>query len=58
MGAAAARSEEQWERLEQLRPLLHGIPMGVTLFDGPPLRRHRYAGDSSGRNESTRHLRE
>jgi 3-deoxy-manno-octulosonate cytidylyltransferase (CMP-KDO synthetase) len=28
--------EERWERLEQLRPLLHGIPMGVTLFDGPP----------------------
>jgi len=28
--------EEQWERLEQLRPLLHGIPIGVTLFDGPP----------------------
>jgi 3-deoxy-manno-octulosonate cytidylyltransferase (CMP-KDO synthetase) len=27
--------EEQWERLEQLRPVLHGIPMGVTLFDGP-----------------------
>jgi 3-deoxy-manno-octulosonate cytidylyltransferase (CMP-KDO synthetase) len=27
--------EEQWERLEQLRPLLHGIPMGVTVFDGP-----------------------
>ena len=27
--------EEQWERLEQLRPLLHGIPMGVTLYDGP-----------------------
>lgn len=26
--------QEQWERLEQLRPLLHGIPMGVTLFDG------------------------
>ena len=26
---------EQWERLEQLRPLLHGIPIGVTLFDGP-----------------------
>jgi len=25
--------EERWERLEQLRPLLHGIPMGVTLFD-------------------------
>jgi len=28
--------EERWERLEQLRPLLHGIPIGVTLFDGPP----------------------
>ena len=27
--------EERWEQLEQLRPLLHGIPMGVTLFDGP-----------------------
>jgi len=27
--------EETWERLEQLRPLLHGIPMGVTLFEGP-----------------------
>jgi 3-deoxy-manno-octulosonate cytidylyltransferase (CMP-KDO synthetase) len=27
--------EERWERLEQLRPLLHGIPMGVTLFDAP-----------------------
>ena len=27
--------EETWERLEQLRPLLHGIPMGVALFDGP-----------------------
>ena len=26
---------ETWERLEQLRPLLHGIPMGVTLFEGP-----------------------
>ena len=28
--------EERWERLEQLRPLLHGIPIGVTLFEGPP----------------------
>ncbi|HEV8265493.1 MAG TPA: 3-deoxy-manno-octulosonate cytidylyltransferase [Gemmatimonadales bacterium] len=27
--------EERWERLEQLRPLLHGIPIGVTLFAGP-----------------------
>jgi 3-deoxy-manno-octulosonate cytidylyltransferase (CMP-KDO synthetase) len=28
--------EERWERLEQLRPLLHGIPMGITLFDAAP----------------------
>ncbi len=27
--------EERWERLEQLRPLLHGIPIGVALFSGP-----------------------
>lgn len=27
--------EERWERLEQLRPLLHGIPIGVALFDTP-----------------------
>ena len=27
--------EERWERLEQLRPLLHGIPIGVALFGGP-----------------------
>jgi len=27
--------EERWERLEQLRPLLHGLPIGVALFDGP-----------------------
>lgn len=25
--------EERWERLEQLRPLLHGIPFGVTAID-------------------------
>jgi 3-deoxy-manno-octulosonate cytidylyltransferase (CMP-KDO synthetase) len=25
---------ETWERLEQLRPLLHGIPIGVALFPG------------------------
>ncbi|MDP3909736.1 MAG: 3-deoxy-manno-octulosonate cytidylyltransferase [Gemmatimonadales bacterium] len=29
-------SEERWERLEQLRPLLHGMPMGVTLFPEAP----------------------
>jgi 3-deoxy-manno-octulosonate cytidylyltransferase (CMP-KDO synthetase) len=27
--------EERWEGLEQLRPLLHGIPIGVALFDTP-----------------------
>ena len=27
--------EEEWERLEQLRPLLHGIPIGVALLDEP-----------------------
>ena len=26
--------EERWERLEQLRPLLHGMPIGVALFAG------------------------
>jgi 3-deoxy-manno-octulosonate cytidylyltransferase (CMP-KDO synthetase) len=28
--------EERWERLEQLRPLLRGIPIGVALFDEAP----------------------
>jgi 3-deoxy-manno-octulosonate cytidylyltransferase (CMP-KDO synthetase) len=28
--------EERWERLEQLRPLLHGLPIGVTLFAAAP----------------------
>ncbi|MGH7538580.1 MAG: 3-deoxy-manno-octulosonate cytidylyltransferase, partial [Gemmatimonadales bacterium] len=27
---------ERWEGLEQLRPLLHGIPIGVALFDEAP----------------------
>jgi 3-deoxy-manno-octulosonate cytidylyltransferase (CMP-KDO synthetase) len=27
--------EERWERLEQLRPLLHGVPIGVALFPAP-----------------------
>ncbi|HEX4574843.1 MAG TPA: 3-deoxy-manno-octulosonate cytidylyltransferase [Gemmatimonadales bacterium] len=26
---------ERWERLEQLRPLMHGIPIGVALCPGP-----------------------
>ena len=28
--------EERWERLEQLRPLLHGIPIGVATFAEAP----------------------
>lgn len=28
--------EERWEQLEQLRPLLHGVPIGVALFDEAP----------------------
>ena len=28
-------AEERWERLEQLRPLLHGMTIGVGLFPGP-----------------------
>ena len=28
-------AEERWERLEQLRPLLHGMTIGVALFPGP-----------------------
>jgi len=28
--------EERWERLEQLRPLLHAIPIGVALYEAPP----------------------
>jgi 3-deoxy-manno-octulosonate cytidylyltransferase (CMP-KDO synthetase) len=28
--------EERWESLEQLRPLLHGMPIGVALFDEVP----------------------
>jgi 3-deoxy-manno-octulosonate cytidylyltransferase (CMP-KDO synthetase) len=28
--------EERWERLEQLRPLLHGMPIGVALFAEAP----------------------
>jgi len=27
--------EERWERLEQLRPLLHGLPIGVAVCAGP-----------------------
>lgn len=30
--------EERWERLEQLRPLRHGIGIGVHVWDGSPAR--------------------
>ena len=51
--------EEQWERLEQLRPLLHGIPMGVTLFDGPAAPGIDTPADFAwAEAEVTRHLRE
>jgi len=30
--------EERWERLEQLRPLRHGLPIGVHLFEDAPAR--------------------
>jgi 3-deoxy-manno-octulosonate cytidylyltransferase (CMP-KDO synthetase) len=51
--------EERWERLEQLRPLLHGIPMGVTLFDGPAAPGIDTPADLKwAETEITRHLRE
>jgi len=51
--------EERWERLEQLRPLLHGIPMGVTLFDGPAAPGVDTPADLTwAEAEITRHLRE
>jgi len=51
--------EERWERLEQLRPLLHGIPMGVTLFDGPASPGIDTPADLTwAEAEITRHLKE
>jgi 3-deoxy-manno-octulosonate cytidylyltransferase (CMP-KDO synthetase) len=51
--------EERWERLEQLRPLLHGIPMGVTLFEGPAAPGIDTPADLAwAEAEITRHLRE
>ena len=51
--------EEHWERLEQLRPLLHGIPMGVTVFDGPAAPGIDTPADLKwAEAEITRHLRE
>jgi 3-deoxy-manno-octulosonate cytidylyltransferase (CMP-KDO synthetase) len=51
--------EERWERLEQLRPLLHGIPMGVTLFAGPAAPGIDTPADLAwAETEVTRHLKE
>jgi 3-deoxy-manno-octulosonate cytidylyltransferase (CMP-KDO synthetase) len=51
--------EERWERLEQLRPLLHGIPMGVTVFDGPAAPGIDTPADLAwAEAEITRHLKE
>lgn len=51
--------EERWERLEQLRPLLHGIPIGVSLFDGPAAPGVDTAEDLAyAERELTRHLKE
>jgi 3-deoxy-manno-octulosonate cytidylyltransferase (CMP-KDO synthetase) len=51
--------EERWERLEQLRPLLHGIPMGVTLFDGTAAPGIDTPADLAwAEAEITRHLKE
>ena len=36
--ALPAVPEERWERLEQLRPLRHGIPIGVHVWEGSPAR--------------------
>jgi 3-deoxy-manno-octulosonate cytidylyltransferase (CMP-KDO synthetase) len=51
--------EERWERLEQLRPLLNGIPMGVTVFDGPAAPGIDTPADLAwAEAEITRHLKE
>jgi len=51
--------EERWERLEQLRPLLHGIPIGVSVFDEPPAPGIDTPADLAwAEAEITRHLRE
>jgi len=51
--------EERWERLEQLRPLLHGIPIGVALVPGPAARGVDTADDLRyAETQLTRYLRE
>jgi len=52
-------AEERWERLEQLRPLVHGIPIGVALFPGPAAPGVDTADDLRYvEAQLTRHLRE
>jgi 3-deoxy-manno-octulosonate cytidylyltransferase (CMP-KDO synthetase) len=51
--------EERWERLEQLRPLLHGMPIGVALFDEAPAPGIDTLDDLQwAEQELARHLRE
>jgi 3-deoxy-manno-octulosonate cytidylyltransferase (CMP-KDO synthetase) len=51
--------EERWERLEQLRPLLHGMAIGVALFPGPAAPGVDTAEDLRlAEAHITRHLRE
>ena len=51
--------EERWEGLEQLRPLAHGIPIGVALIDAPAAPGVDTPGDVA-RTEAdlARHLKE
>src|SRR5437899_244677 len=51
--------EERWERLEQLRPLLHGLPIGVALCAGPAAPGVDTAEDLRyAEAQLTRHLKE
>src|SRR3989454_10134608 len=51
--------EERWERLEQLRPLLHGMPIGVALFSGPAAPGVDTADDlRDAEIQLTRHMKE
>lgn len=51
--------EERWERLEQLRPLLQGMPIGVALFPGPAAPGVDTADDLRyAEAQLTRHLKE
>ena len=51
--------EERWERLEQLRPLRHGIPIGVALFPEPAAPGIDTPDDLQwAESEMSRHLKE